>query len=394
MTGVVRDRTATSVLKVSSVTSNTNADASPVRGRAVGGLGGPGRLLPALRGGLPRAEVNGTVDGEVPRLLHNFYPAPCSLRSCTSASATSAPGSFPRDTPAVAAAECSMSCATRRLMPQKGDRRRGKPLNPNLGYSGDPVHHAHIEPAAAADRHQGTAPARERLRRPRGAGVHGRHHQPRPPGGADDPGAPAGQPARALDRGRRRRAGRRRGQRARRRPVPGVARRAARARGPARASGCARRAWTRARHGRDLPRLLGAREARAHRARVGGARRWLAERAGPGAGVERPAPRRGAAGHLARRARRAAPRRSGSSGGSAGSRSATTCSTTRRPCRPASSAPPAAIHLASALAIRRDLCRSSPTTSRCSRPRGRRRPPGRQPLLTHGQTRRARKTVS
>jgi antitoxin (DNA-binding transcriptional repressor) of toxin-antitoxin stability system len=27
-------------------------------------------------------------------------------------------------------------------MPQKGDRRRGKPLNPNLGYSGDPVHHA------------------------------------------------------------------------------------------------------------------------------------------------------------------------------------------------------------------------------------------------------------
>src|SRR5215475_1840286 len=27
-------------------------------------------------------------------------------------------------------------------MPQKGDRRRGKPLNPDLGYSGDPVHHA------------------------------------------------------------------------------------------------------------------------------------------------------------------------------------------------------------------------------------------------------------
>jgi len=26
-------------------------------------------------------------------------------------------------------------------MPQKGDRRRGKPLNPDLGYSGDPVHH-------------------------------------------------------------------------------------------------------------------------------------------------------------------------------------------------------------------------------------------------------------
>ena len=27
-------------------------------------------------------------------------------------------------------------------MPQKGDRRRGKPLNPDLGYSGDPVHHS------------------------------------------------------------------------------------------------------------------------------------------------------------------------------------------------------------------------------------------------------------
>src|SRR5579859_1347587 len=26
-------------------------------------------------------------------------------------------------------------------MAQKGDRRRGKPLNPDLGYSGDPVHH-------------------------------------------------------------------------------------------------------------------------------------------------------------------------------------------------------------------------------------------------------------
>jgi prevent-host-death family protein len=30
----------------------------------------------------------------------------------------------------------------RSLMPQKGDRRRGKPLNPDLGYSGDPVHHS------------------------------------------------------------------------------------------------------------------------------------------------------------------------------------------------------------------------------------------------------------
>jgi prevent-host-death family protein len=30
----------------------------------------------------------------------------------------------------------------RSAMPQKGDRRRGKPLNPDLGYSGDPVHHS------------------------------------------------------------------------------------------------------------------------------------------------------------------------------------------------------------------------------------------------------------
>src|SRR5579859_1784363 len=34
-------------------------------------VGGAGRLLlPALRGGLPRAEVDGTVHGEVPRRLH------------------------------------------------------------------------------------------------------------------------------------------------------------------------------------------------------------------------------------------------------------------------------------------------------------------------------------
>ncbi len=26
-------------------------------------------------------------------------------------------------------------------MAQKGDRKRGKPLNPDLGYTGDPVHH-------------------------------------------------------------------------------------------------------------------------------------------------------------------------------------------------------------------------------------------------------------
>ncbi len=29
-----------------------------------------------------------------------------------------------------------------RGMAQKGDRRRGKPLNPDLGWAGDPVHHA------------------------------------------------------------------------------------------------------------------------------------------------------------------------------------------------------------------------------------------------------------
>jgi len=33
-------------------------------------------------------------------------------------------------------------------MPQKGDRRRGKPLRADLGYAGDPVHHAtsHLPP--------------------------------------------------------------------------------------------------------------------------------------------------------------------------------------------------------------------------------------------------------
>ena len=35
-----------------------------------------------------------------------------------------------------------MSCATLTRMAQKGDRRQGKPLNPDLGYAGDPVHHA------------------------------------------------------------------------------------------------------------------------------------------------------------------------------------------------------------------------------------------------------------
>ena len=40
-------------------------------------VGGAGRLLlPALRGGLPRAEIDGTVHGEVPRRLHVFYLAP------------------------------------------------------------------------------------------------------------------------------------------------------------------------------------------------------------------------------------------------------------------------------------------------------------------------------
>src|ERR1700744_5441094 len=39
-------------------------------------------------------------------------------------------------------AACSISCATVPGMAQKGDRRRGKPLNPDLGFAGDPVHHA------------------------------------------------------------------------------------------------------------------------------------------------------------------------------------------------------------------------------------------------------------
>src|ERR1700735_3629560 len=42
-------------------------------------------------------------------------------------------------------------------MAQKGDRRRGKPLNPDLGYAGDPVHHA------TAD----TPPQRIGIREPR-----------------------------------------------------------------------------------------------------------------------------------------------------------------------------------------------------------------------------------
>ena len=74
ITGVVLDRSATSSLKVSSVTSITKADAGlPRERRAVAsasGLGGPCRLLPALRGGLSRAKVNGTVHREVPRRLH------------------------------------------------------------------------------------------------------------------------------------------------------------------------------------------------------------------------------------------------------------------------------------------------------------------------------------
>ena len=73
ITGVVRDRSATSLLKVCSVTSMTKADAVTAgAGVAVASVGGAaaGRLLPALRGGLPRAQVDGTVEGEIPRLLH------------------------------------------------------------------------------------------------------------------------------------------------------------------------------------------------------------------------------------------------------------------------------------------------------------------------------------
>src|ERR1700733_11172326 len=80
-------------------------------------------------------------------------------------------------------------------MPQKGDRRRGKPLNPDLGYSGDPVHHA----STSVPRRIGIRELRQH------ASVY-----------VDLVGA--------RDRGRRRRAGRRGRQRARRRPVPGVAR--------------------------------------------------------------------------------------------------------------------------------------------------------------------------
>src|ERR1700761_3032721 len=40
------------------------------------------------------------------------------------------------------ATTCSIQCATVTRMARNGDRRRGKPLNPDLGYAGDPVHHA------------------------------------------------------------------------------------------------------------------------------------------------------------------------------------------------------------------------------------------------------------
>ena len=73
ITGVVRDRSATSLLKVSSVTSITNADAGPLAcapSPASAAVGGPRRLLPALGGGLSRAKVDGTVHREVPRRLH------------------------------------------------------------------------------------------------------------------------------------------------------------------------------------------------------------------------------------------------------------------------------------------------------------------------------------
>ena len=74
ITGVVRDRWTTSSLKVSSVTSNTDGRRLPGAGLAslaVGRAGGPVRcLLPALGGGLPGTEIDGTVHREVPRLLH------------------------------------------------------------------------------------------------------------------------------------------------------------------------------------------------------------------------------------------------------------------------------------------------------------------------------------
>ena len=71
ITGVVRDRSMTRSLKVSSVTSKTAV--CPGAGLAAR-PGGVGRLLLALRGRLPGAEVDGTVNGEVPRLHDSILP--------------------------------------------------------------------------------------------------------------------------------------------------------------------------------------------------------------------------------------------------------------------------------------------------------------------------------
>ena len=56
ITGVVRDRSTTSVLKVCSLTSMTE----PSLGAAVSA--DCRRLLPALRGRLPRTQIDGTVE--------------------------------------------------------------------------------------------------------------------------------------------------------------------------------------------------------------------------------------------------------------------------------------------------------------------------------------------
>ena len=84
-------------------------------------------------------------------------------------------------------------------------------------------HRADVRPAPHRD--QGTAPARERLRRPGGEGLHGGHHQPGAAGGPARSGQGAGQPAGTPDRGRDHRAGRGTGRRRRHRAVSGVGRR-------------------------------------------------------------------------------------------------------------------------------------------------------------------------
>ena len=68
-TGTVRERATTSVLNVSSVTSKMNPESRArlaASGRAL--LRG---TLPALHGGLAGAQVDGAMEGKVPRLLHD-----------------------------------------------------------------------------------------------------------------------------------------------------------------------------------------------------------------------------------------------------------------------------------------------------------------------------------